>query len=107
MPAAWIARPVVFLRHIAWIEGISFLVLLGVGMPLKYFAGMPMAVKVLGWIHGVLFVLFCLGLFRVWTRAKWPESRCALVFIAGLIPFGPFFVDRRIDEWEKQDASLV
>ena len=55
------------LRRFGWIEGVSFLVLLGVAMPLKYFAGMPRAVTYFGWIHGVLFVLLCWALWR--TRA--------------------------------------
>ncbi|MFW5972756.1 MAG: DUF3817 domain-containing protein, partial [Bacteroidota bacterium] len=46
------------LRLIGFIEGLSYLALLGIAMPLKYMAGMPMAVRYVGWIHGVLFVLY-------------------------------------------------
>ena len=57
------------LRRIGYAEAISFLVLLGVAMPLKYLAGMPMAVKVVGWIHGVLFVAYCFALRRAMREA--------------------------------------
>lgn len=69
-------------------------------MPLKYVAGWPLAVKVVGWIHGVLFVIFGCALLRVWIQARWPFGRTVLVFIAALLPFGPFVVDRRMREWE-------
>jgi integral membrane protein len=93
-------NPISFLRQVAVAEGISFLVLLGIAMPLKYLASMPMAVKVVGWLHGVLFVVFCLALLRAMIAARWPILRAAVVFIGGLVPFGPFIVDRRMREWE-------
>jgi integral membrane protein len=87
------------LRRVGYLEGTSFLLLLGVAMPLKYFAGMPMAVKVVGWIHGVLFVAYCFVLLRAMLDARWPISRGALLFTAALLPFGPFLVDRRVEGW--------
>ena len=93
--------PVPLLRRLALIEGISFLVLLFIAMPLKYSAHMPLAVKVTGWIHGVLFVAFSFALLRVMLVAKWPVGRCAMIFVAALLPFGPFVIDRRMAEWEK------
>src|SRR5687767_11527515 len=98
-------NPVPFLRRAAIIEGISFLVLLGIAMPLKYFAGRPVPVKIAGWAHGILFVIFCAALLRVMIVARWPVKRCALVFVAGLLPFGPFLLDRRMAEWEKGEGG--
>jgi integral membrane protein len=98
-------KPVTFLRRIALAEATSYLLLLGIAMPLKYMAGMPMAVKVVGWIHGVLFVLFCWALLQVLRRAGWPVSRCALVFALSFIPLVPFFFDRRMKEWEQSQAA--
>ena len=95
-------NPIPFLRRIAFAEGVSFLVLLVVAMPLKYFAGLPIAVKLVGWLHGVLFITFCFALFRVWLAAKWPLLRCAGIFIAALLPFGPFIADRRMAAWEQE-----
>lgn len=97
-------NPVRFLRGIAFLEGISFLILLGIAMPLKYFAGMPVAVKVVGWAHGVLFVTFCWALLRVLMATQWTLQRAALVFIAALLPFGPFVLDRRMITWEEDST---
>jgi integral membrane protein len=94
-------NPIPFLRQIAFAEGVSFLVLLGIAMPLKYMAGMPLAVKIVGWLHGILFVIFCVALLRTWLAARWPVMRCAVIFIAALLPFGPFIADRRMAEWEE------
>jgi integral membrane protein len=57
---------------------------------------------VVGWAHGVLFIVFCLALARVWLVAKWPVPRCAAIFIAALLPFGPFVADRRMAQWEEE-----
>jgi integral membrane protein len=89
-------------RSIALAEGVSFLVLLGIAMPLKYFAGMPAAVKWTGWAHGILFVAFCFALLRVMLVAKWPMARGVLFFMGALLPFGPFILDRRLREYEAE-----
>lgn len=68
-------------------------------MPLKYFAGWPMAVKVVGWIHGILFVIVMLALVRTMIVARWPFGRGALVLIAALLPFGPFLLDRHMKQY--------
>lgn len=98
-------NPIPFLRRIGQIEAVSFLLLLGVAMPLKYLAGQPLAVKIVGWAHGVLFVIFGFALLRVWITARWPFLRVVAVFIAALLPFGPFVVDRRMREWEEEFAA--
>ena len=93
-------NPVTFLRRMALAEATSYLVLLGIAMPLKYFADMPMAVKVTGWIHGLLFVVFSWALLQALRRARWPVSRCALVFALSFVPVLPFLFDRRMKQWE-------
>ena len=97
--------PIPFLRRIALIEGWSFLILLGIAMPLKYMAGMPMAVKIVGWAHGVLFVLLCWALLQTLLNTKWSIFRCAAVFIASLLPFGPFLLDRKMEEWQSEETK--
>lgn len=77
-------------------EGISFLVLLCIAMPLKYLAGLPLAVKVVGWAHGVLFVAFIAALWSAHRDGRLPLRLSALVFIASLVPFGPFLIDGRL-----------
>jgi integral membrane protein len=89
------------LRTIGLIEGISFLVLLGVAMPLKYFAGLPQAVTLVGWIHGLLFIAFCVALTQAHQEAKWTMWRTGGVLIAALLPFGPFVIDKRLREEDK------
>ena len=92
-------NPVVLLRQLVLVEAVSWLVLLGVAMPLKYAWDMPLAVKVAGWIHGALFLLFCWALVRVVQAARWPTSRVVHVFIAALVPVMPFLMDRRMRAW--------
>lgn len=91
------------LRAIGIVEGISFLLLLGVAMPLKYFAGFPQAVTAAGWLHGLLFITFSVALAQAHQEAKWTIWRAGGVLIAGLLPFGPFVIDRRLRE---EDQAL-
>ncbi len=86
-------NPLKLFRLIAFIEGVSFLVLLFIAMPLKYWAGLPLAVRVVGTAHGVLFVLFIISLLDVMIRYRWSLLRGAVIFLSSLIPFGTFAVD--------------
>ena len=95
-------NPVATLRKAAQVEGLSFLVLLGIAMPLKYVLDLPLAVKIVGWIHGVLFIWLCVLLVIVLRVAHWPLIRAAQVFVAALLPFGPFVLDKRMVEYEKE-----
>ena len=74
-------------------EGVSYIALLGIAMPLKYFAGKPMAVTIVGSIHGGLFVLFCWALLDAKLEHKWSIMKALKPFIASLLPFGPFVID--------------
>jgi len=85
------------LRRVGKLEAVSFLVLLGVAMPLKYLAGLPLAVKVVGWAHGALFIGFVIVLWRAKVRAPLSLAQALAVFVASLLPFGPFVIDRRLD----------
>lgn len=84
------------LRIIAFLEGISFLILLGIAMPLKYYYGSPMAVKVVGMTHGVLFIGFIFSLIDVKISHRWPIGKMILAFLSSLVPFGTFVLDARI-----------
>jgi integral membrane protein len=100
--------PIGRLRAIGLIEGVSFLVLLGIAMPLKYFAGVPMAVKVVGWAHGVFFMAFVAALAHATRSAGWGILRAGTVFIASLVPFGTLLIDGRLkreDAAERQRAT--
>ncbi len=95
-----VSNPITILRRVGYAEGVSFLLLLGVAMPLKYFAGLPHAVRIVGWLHGLLFIAYCVALLRVVALADWPVRRAALFFVGSLLPFGPFLLDRRAAELE-------
>lgn len=94
------------LRVIGWWEGVSFLVLLGVAMPLKYFADLPLAVRVVGMAHGVLFLLYVLAAMHAALEHNWPWKRTLIVLAASVLPAGPFIVDARIlrDEAAKESV---
>lgn len=91
--------PLPLLRIVAIVEAISYLVLVGVAMPLKYAWGDPRAVKVFGMLHGVLFLMMVWLLMRAHFEASWSKRRVALVFVASLVPVWPFLLDRRVREW--------
>ena len=59
-------------------------------------------ISAVGWAHGVLFVVFCVALVQAAVVAKWPAGRGALVFVAALLPFGPFVVDGRMRRYEDE-----
>jgi integral membrane protein len=81
---------------VALVEGISYVVLLGIAMPLKYFFNIPMAVKIVGWVHGVLFMAYLAFLLLCWIEYRWSFMRVVNYFIASLLPVLPFFVERKL-----------
>ena len=84
------------LRLIGTLEGISFLFLLGVAMPMKYFYDMPWAVKYTGWAHGALFVLYVAAVFHAAILYRWPFIKGFQALLASVIPFGPFVFDAQL-----------
>ncbi len=95
--------PIGRLRVVAFAEGCSYLLLLGVAMPLKYFAGLPLAVKIVGSLHGGLFILFCAALVHAMIAARWSMPRAGVVFASSLVPFGTFIIDGRL---KREDEAL-
>jgi integral membrane protein len=96
MTKAWYNNSLNRFRVIARCEAISFLLLLFVAMPLKYFAGLPEAVMYTGWIHGALFMAYMIFGLEVKLTYNWSWGRTILAVIASLIPFGPFIFDKSI-----------
>lgn len=91
-------------RKVALAEGISYIVLLFIAMPLKYLADMPLAVKYTGWAHGLLFVLYGVALIMAWQERKWSFGRVVVYFIASLLPFAAFYVEKKLkDEYSIAD----
>jgi len=84
------------LRLLAWLEGISFLLILFVTMPLKYMYAMHSPNLVIGMIHGVLFLAYCVFVLLVMAEKKWSLSKTGLALLAAFLPFGTFVADARI-----------
>jgi integral membrane protein len=84
------------LRVLAFLEGVSFLVLLGVGMPLKYILHQPEANKVIGLVHGLLFVLYVLNVIQARIEFRWSGRKTGLALLASIVPFGTFWADARL-----------
>ena len=83
-------------RIVSLLEGISYVVLLAIAMPLKYAAGEPAAVAIVGRIHGGLFVLFGAALLHVAMREKWPRRAMVIAAIAAIVPLGAFWLERKL-----------
>jgi integral membrane protein len=84
------------LRIVGFLEGLSFLVLLGIAMPLKYLAGQPEAVRMVGMAHGLLFVLYVLLVIMATIEHGWSFKKAVLAFLASLVPFGTFYADKKL-----------
>ncbi|WP_163999155.1 DUF3817 domain-containing protein [Pyxidicoccus caerfyrddinensis] len=89
-------------RAVALLEGLSFILLLFVAMPLKYLAGLPLAVRVVGLAHGLLFVLFLFALMEVAIAYRWSLVRVVGAFVSSLVPFGTFVLDARLRREESE-----
>lgn len=94
--------PVGRVRAVGWLEGVSYLLLLGVAMPLKYAADMPGAVRYVGWAHGVLFIGLMLLTAIAWLGRSLTFRQAFMVGVAALLPFGPFVIDRRLARAEEK-----
>jgi integral membrane protein len=84
------------LRIVGFAEGVSFLVLLLIAMPLKYILGMPETVRVVGMMHGLLFVLYVLLVIQVKIERDWSFRKMLLALLASLVPFGTFWADVKL-----------
>lgn len=89
------------LRMAGIAEGISYIVLLFIAMPIKYIAGHPEAVWYIGWVHGLLFMLFILALIAVKINREWNLKKTFVAFLAALLPFGTFILDKSLRKEEK------
>lgn len=96
MQKLWYKSVIQRFRVIALCEGVSFLALLFIAMPLKYFAGYPQAVLVAGWIHGLLFIAYMISGLDVKATYRWKFKKTFIAVIAALIPFGPFVLDKQV-----------
>jgi integral membrane protein len=91
-------------RKNAFAEGVSFLVLLLIAMPLKYFAALPIAVTIVGGLHGILFIAFVVMAWEVKNEYQKDWGWLVISFIASILPFGTFWMDQKL--WKKEEAAI-
>ncbi len=82
-------------RIIAFLEGLSYILLLGIATPIKYLNNDPQYVKLLGMPHGILFILYLIFAFMLRKDFKWTNKQFYTVLIASIIPFGTFYIDKK------------
>lgn len=82
-------------KIVATLEGVSLLALLFVAMPLKYMYDMPEYVRVVGMVHGLLFIAYIVIASILKPELKWPWSQFFIICIASVIPFGTFYIERK------------
>lgn len=99
--------PIGRLRMAGIAEGISFITLLFIAMPLKYMAGDPRAVLYVGWVHGLLFMLYVLALITVKINLEWKFKKTLIAFLASLVPFGTFIQDKALRKEEKMRQEKI
>ncbi len=92
-------------RVMAYVVGVMLLLLVGVAMPLKYFTHNSGAVKVIGPLHGLLYVLYLLATLQLAFLRRWPLLRTLLVMLGGVVPFLSFVTERRVVRDEQVAAS--
>jgi integral membrane protein len=95
MSAPDLRDPVGRVRAVGMVEGVSYLVLL-VCSVIKRIADMPLGVQIFGPIHGALFLLLIVVIFQAWGNKALSFKLSALAFVASLLPFGPFLIDRKL-----------
>ncbi|KJD32847.1 membrane protein [Tamlana nanhaiensis] len=82
-------------RLVAFLEGVSYILLLFIATPIKYISGNPEYVKLLGMPHGILFMLYVVFAFMLKSDYKWNTKTFLLVLVASVIPFGTFYIDHK------------
>lgn len=92
---AILSFPLGRLRVVAWIEGITYL-LLGITMPLKYMYDMPQPNYIIGMLHGVFFILYGLLVLQVAYLDRWKSGKIFWALLASLIPFGTFVAEYKL-----------
>ena len=82
------------LRALAIVEGITYLSL-ALTMYLKYYQDMGLPNKIVGMIHGILFIAYCIWVYLVGKKEQWNWDKLLICWIASLLPFATFWVDAK------------
>lgn len=89
------SKQLLFFKWISILEGLSFLLLLGIAMPLKYIFNMPQMVQTVGMAHGVLFIAYILSCLFLIKPMNWNFKQTGVIMACSLLPFGPFYVEKK------------
>lgn len=81
-------------RIISFLEGLSYLLLLFVAVPIKYFGENDAYVKILGMPHGLLFISYIIMAIMLKQELKWNTKSFSVILVASILPFGTFYIDR-------------
>lgn len=92
-------------RVLAYVVGTGLVILVLIGVPLKYLAGEPAIATFVGIAHGYLFMVYLLVTFDLARRAGWRLTRVALVGLAGTVPFLSFYAERKVTGWVRADEA--
>ncbi|MCU0681517.1 MAG: DUF3817 domain-containing protein [Polyangiaceae bacterium] len=102
-----LATPQGRFQLVAWLEGLSYLVLLGIAMPLKYLAHMPLAVRIVGSLHGLFFVLYVFAVVAAFNAGRWRGARAFWALVASMVPFGPFVFEAKLRREDGQAGGAA
>lgn len=87
--------PIPYFRIISTLEALSYLLLLGIAMPLKYIWNKPALVESVGMAHGVLFIAYVLAALVLYKQLNWSKKGLLVVLVCSLLPFGPFYAEKK------------
>jgi integral membrane protein len=97
--------PITRLRIVGFLEGVSYLLLLLVAMPLKYVWGQPEMVSAVGMAHGVLFLAFCAAVAHAAVAGRWSARRVIGALAAAVVPAGTFVLDARLRQEQRATTA--
>ncbi|MFL6238945.1 MAG: DUF3817 domain-containing protein [Actinomycetes bacterium] len=83
-------------RVLANAVGVLLAVLVFIGLPLKYLADRPGTVAIVGFAHGLLYIVYCLSIIDLAVRVRWPLRRIVPLILAGIVPIMTFVMERKV-----------
>jgi integral membrane protein len=93
-------------RAIAYVVGVILILLVVIGMPLKYIWDEPAVVETVGPAHGFLYMIYLVAVFDLARRTRWGLRRMLLVMLAGTIPFVSFYAERVVTRWVREPVAV-
>ncbi|MBK3497396.1 DUF3817 domain-containing protein [Viridibacillus sp. YIM B01967] len=99
-------NPIGQLRFAGYLDGFSLLILLFIAMPMKYMLDIPMAVRIVGAAHGVIFATYVITILYITIRVRWNIVWSLLAFAVAFIPFGNFVYDKKLKKLEQQYVKV-